>query len=79
MKEQIGVECRFAVDGTLDVRRIYLNRRWIAVGQGRQWVDRQGRHVLVMLPGEQPREIVLEPETMTWFLQPLRGVDVKMV
>jgi hypothetical protein len=77
--KQIGVECRFAVDGTIDVRRIYLDEQWIAVGQGRQWVERDGRHVLIMLPENQPREIRLRPDTMTWELRPIGGRDVHVV
>lgn len=77
--KRIGVECRFAVDGTVDVRRIYMDGDWLPVGQGRQWVDQTGRHVLIMLPDDQSREIRLRPDTMTWEIIPNRGRDVKMV
>jgi hypothetical protein len=66
----VGVDCRFAMDGTVDVRRVYLDGQWQTVGQGRQWVDGAGRHVLIMLPGSQPREILLSAQTMTWQLLP---------
>ena len=65
---QIGVECKFTVDGRLSVTRVYLEGRWVAVEQGRQWVDQLGRHVLLMLPGRIVREIRLRPDTMTWEL-----------
>lgn len=71
---QIGVDCQFDVDGTLWVRRIFVDGGWQAVGQGRQWVDHLGRHVLIMLPGDEVREIVLRPDTMTWQLLPVGGV-----
>lgn len=77
--KRIGVECRFAIDGTIDIRRIYLDGHWLSVGQGRQWVDQTGRHVLIMLPDDQPREIKLRPDTMTWELLAIGGRDVKMV
>jgi hypothetical protein len=77
--KQIGVECRFAVDGTIDVQRIYLDKNWLPVGQGRQWVDRDGRHVLIMLPGDQPRQIRLRPDTLTWELRPIGSPDVQVV
>ncbi|MCI0577557.1 MAG: hypothetical protein L0331_15325 [Chloroflexi bacterium] len=77
--KQIGVECRFAADGTLEVQRIYLDGRWLAVEQGRQWVDQLGRHVLVMLPGNQPRELLLRPDTMTWVLRPVGGRETRVV
>jgi hypothetical protein len=70
---QIGVDCQFEVDGGLRVRRIWLDGRWHTVGQGRQWVDQLGRHALIMLPGDEVREILLQPDTMTWRLLPARG------
>ena len=77
--KQIGVDCRFAIDGTIDVQRIYLDDKWIPVGQGRQWVDRDGRHVLIMLPENQPREIRLRPDTMNWEIRPIGGQNVQVV
>ncbi len=77
--KQIGVDCRFAVDGTIDVQRIYLDNKWLSVGQGRQWVDRNGRHVLIMLPNNQPRQIRLRPDTMTWELHSLTSQNIQTV
>lgn len=71
--KQIGVDCQFEVEGTIRVRGIYVDGRWRPVAQGRQWVDHLGRHVLVMLDEDQVREIVLQPETMTWTLLPSGG------
>ena len=62
----IGVECSFAEDGKVWVRKVQLNGRWQPVGQGRQWVDENGRHVLIMLPGEEVRELVLQVGTLQW-------------
>lgn len=75
----VAVDCRFAVDGTVDVRQIYLNKKWMAVEQGRQWVDSAGRHVLVKLPGEPVQELWLRSDILTWELQPVSGRDVYMV
>jgi hypothetical protein len=75
--EPVGVDCVFREDGRIDVRRVAIDGRWLAVEQGRQWVDQLGRHVLVMLPGNEVREIVLRPETITWVIRPAgRGVHV---
>ena len=75
--EPVGVDCIFREDGRIEVRRVAVDGRWLAVEQGRQWVDHLGRHVLVMLPGGEAREIVLQPATMTWVLRPVgRGVHV---
>ncbi len=64
----IGVECTFEKNGRCRVRRIQIKDNWVVVEQGRQWVDRQGRHVLVRVPGQPVQEILLKPETMTWEL-----------
>lgn len=64
----VGVDCRFAEDGVVQVRKVMLNGRWQSVGQGRQWLDENGRHVLIMLPGEEVRELLLQPETLQWEL-----------
>jgi hypothetical protein len=62
----IGVECSFTANGTVRVQRVQMGEAWQAVEQGRQWVDLNGRHVLIMLPGQQAREIILRPDTLTW-------------
>ena len=78
--KQIGVDCRFNLDGTIVVHRICLdNNKWIAVGQGRQWVDQNGRHVLIMFPNNQPRQIRLRPDTMTWELKQPGKQNVQVV
>lgn len=69
----IGVDCQFEVEGIVQVRRLLIDGQWIGVGQGRQWVDRLGRHVLVMLPGDEMREILLNSHTMNWSMLPAAG------
>jgi hypothetical protein len=64
--KQIGVDCRFSEEGTVRIFRIFLDQTWISVEQGRQWVDRLGSHVLIMLPDNTPIEICLCSDTMTW-------------
>lgn len=70
MADGIAVACTFAADGRVQVKRIELNGRWHTVEQGRQWLDENGRHVLVMLAGRQVEELLLERQTMTWRLKP---------
>ena len=48
----ISVECKFMSNGAVQVRRVLLENTWLPVGQGRQWTDEVGRHVLVMLPNQ---------------------------
>ena len=74
----IGVDCTFASNGAVQVRRVEMNGSWQSVGQGRQWLDQHGRHVLIMLPTNQVREIVLRPDTMAWEMEPGRN-DVTAV
>jgi hypothetical protein len=64
----VGVDCRFGEDGLVQVRKVMWNGRWLSVGQGRQWLDENGRHVLIMLPGEEVRELVLQVGTLRWGL-----------
>jgi hypothetical protein len=64
--KQISVDCTFKSNGSVRVRRVEIEGSWWSVGQGRQWVDGNGRHVLIMLPNNQIREIILRADSMTW-------------
>jgi hypothetical protein len=64
----VGVDCLFEANGRLRIRRIEQNGRWQAVEQGRQWQDERGRHVLIMLPGQLPQELLLRGDGLTWEL-----------
>lgn len=70
-RQMTAVDCVFQADGTVQVRRVQLNGRWQHVGQGRQWLDEHGRHLLIMLPDNQPRELLLRAHTLTWELKSL--------
>jgi hypothetical protein len=72
IKIMIGVDCVFQADGTIQVRRVEVDGRWQSVGQGRQWRDMDGRHLLIMLPDNQTRELLLRVDTLTWQLIPAR-------
>ena len=52
----------------VQVRKVRLHGRWQSVGQGRQWVDENGRHLLIMLPGQTVRELLLHAGTLQWLL-----------
>lgn len=62
----VGVDCSFDSSGRVRVRRIAFEGTWTPVAQGRQWLDEEGRHVLVMLPDEQIEELVLSARDLTW-------------
>lgn len=74
-----GVDCVFDGDGAIRVRRIKLDDRWLATDQGRQWHDDVGRHVLIMLDGQQVRELILPSQTLIWELHRLHGAGPTMV
>ncbi|MCA9918412.1 MAG: hypothetical protein KC445_10700 [Anaerolineales bacterium] len=78
--QQVGVDCSFSPDGSVQVKKVLLNGRWQPVGQGRQWGDENGRHVLIMLPGDEVRELVLPPGTLRWqLLDPRQHQKIQMV
>jgi hypothetical protein len=79
MAERIGVECIFTENGAVRVRRIKRGGAWIRVGQGRQWQDGNGRHILVMLPNQEVLEIVQRPDTLLWEMEPNRGSHVQWI
>jgi len=66
----VAVSCVFQPDGTVQLKQVQINGRWQAVGQGRQWVDSDGRHLLLQLPGGQIRHLLLRADTLTWQWQP---------
>lgn len=74
--EPIGVDCVFAEDGTVRVRRIAVGGDWQGVEQGRQWLDEAGRHVLIMLDGREVREIVLRSHQLVWAMKAPHGPQV---
>ena len=63
---RIAVDCQISETGVVQVKKIKQGSRWISVGQGRQWQDGNGRHILIMLPSEEVWEIVLRPDTLIW-------------
>lgn len=65
----VGVDCTFAADGTVRVRRVLLHGRWQFMEQGRQWQDENGRHVLLMSSTGQVHEIVLHAQMLIWQIQ----------
>jgi hypothetical protein len=69
MMQPVSVDGIFWADGTLRVRRIRLDQEWVSVGQGRQWTDDDGHHVLIMLYGEEVREMLLAPGALVWQLK----------
>jgi hypothetical protein len=64
-----GVDCVMSSDGQIRVRRIQFDDNWVAVEQGRQWEDKDGRHVLIMLGGTTVWELSLNRATLRWTLQ----------
>lgn len=77
MSQRIGVRCTFSENGRVRVQQIQIGDQWLPVGQGRQWQDENGRHILVMLPNNEVREVALRPDTLLWELLPGRGTTMR--
>lgn len=63
---RLSVECVINENGRIQINKVQTNGKWIPVGQGRQWQDQHGRHVLIMLPNNEVWEIILRPDTLIW-------------
>lgn len=67
MSTPTTVEARFAANGTIRVQAFtWQGRRLAVTGQGRQWTAADGRHVLVMVPGERVFELAYAEPTGQW-------------
>jgi hypothetical protein len=75
----VGVECTFLIDGTVRVRRVEVDGRWQQVGQGRQWVDEDGRHVLVMLSGDRVYRLTLRSDILAWEMTGITATSSRLV
>ena len=77
--KRIGVDCRFYEDGSIQVVQIAGDQAWFTVEQGRQWVDKLGRHVLIMFADGTVKEICLRPDTMTWHILDAESRGTRLV
>ena len=73
MNATVGVDCLIDQDGRVRVRRVQLDDQWLPVEQGRQWIDENGRHVLITVSGGDVQEILLSPRSLQWQLVPRSG------
>jgi len=65
--EPTAVEAHFESDGAVRIRRFTWGQTWLDVSDvGRQWIDADGRHVLVMTGGRHTFELLLERESLSW-------------
>ena len=48
----------------------WQGQNYPVLSTGRQWADPDGRHVLVMIPGERVFELLLHAADGIWYLQP---------
>ena len=71
--KNVGVQAVFAEDGDVQIRQVQIDGQWLVVGQGRQWLDDNGRHCLIMLPDNSVRELVLQSDALAWIIKPLPG------
>ena len=71
--KSVAVDCLFQEDGTIRVRRVRVEGTWAAIGQGRQWQDEEGRHVLIMLDGRDVWELLLNAGSLAWELKRIQA------
>jgi hypothetical protein len=65
--EPTGVDAHFEADGTVRPRRFTWQGTRLDVSDvGRQWMDKAGRHVLVMVADQRAFELLLEQKSLTW-------------
>ncbi len=76
---KVAVDCRFLADGAVQVRQVQIDGRWQSVGQGRQWLDEDGRHVLIMLPNDQIQQLTLRYDILAWEITPLTSTGSTIV
>lgn len=68
--EPIEVVARFDLEGWIIPERFTWRGSGYRVASiGRQWQDDQGRHILVMDPGERVFEITFVPQECRWYLE----------
>ncbi len=76
VNKAVAVEASFKADGAVRPRRFTRGGAWLDVSDvGRQWVEADGRHVLVMAAGQQTFELLLERESLCWRV--VRATEVK--
>ena len=68
----VGLDAQIDASGNFCVRRIELDGRWLPVGQGRQWQDDAGHHIMIMTPDQDTRELILRVGSSRWELKPKR-------
>jgi hypothetical protein len=67
--EAIDVTARFDSQGNISPLSFTWQGQTYPVGStGRRWEDAEGKHVLVMVPGEKVFELVFIPSVGRWYL-----------
>ena len=67
VQEPTAVEVRFDADGAVYPRRFTWQDAWLDVSDvGRQWLEPDGHHVLIMVAGRRTFELLLERSSLTW-------------
>lgn len=69
-RQAVQVRTESTADGRVSVRQLYFDGRWMAVEQGRQWLDDEGRHILIRLNGRVQCLTQMRSD-LTWYLHPL--------
>jgi len=68
--EPVEVLANFDLQGVVTPQRFTFHEvEYRVVSVGRRWIDEDGQHILVMVPGERVFELVFLPGSGTWSLR----------
>jgi len=68
--ESVEVTARFDLQGKIiPVSFTWKERKYSVDSTGRRWDDKNGLHILVMVPIDRVFELVFDPEVGIWFLK----------
>ena len=77
MNEPTEVEARFGADGAVTLLSFTWQGRTLRVTSlGRQWMEREVRHFLVMVAGDRIFELGYSPPTGQWHV--IRAPELKL-
>ena len=73
--DPVEVTVKFDTRGGIKPQRfIWHDQEYPVLSTGRTWVDEDGHHILVMVPGHQVYELVFASAELRWYLkEPLPG------
>jgi len=70
--EPIEITVRFNIEGQIEpLKFTWKGHNYLVTSTGRRWEDEQGKHILIMAPGDKVYEILFVPVDARWYLRPV--------